>query len=308
MPTIGVSDRTTSEGLLIKRYASSIAGPRIVMMGGVHGDEAFGSVVVNAWQSHQDLANLRGCLELLAVANPYAWSANSRETPWDGKNLARCFPGSERGSLTDRLASNITSALFSGADLVIDIHSGGSNWDMPLFCGYLDDGSPAAKRAAEVAGRFGAPLTWRHLEVGPGRSLSAAAALGVSAIYIEAHGGGSILGSELDATVRGLDQVFKAMGSLPGEPAPQGPSTVLSGGDGNIDAAVKAGATGYVVTRANPGDEVSPDQCLAEIWSDEGEVVDRVTAPGAGYLMLLSRRRKVQVGDVVAMVAPQGPA
>jgi hypothetical protein len=52
--------------------------------------------------------------------------------------------------------------------------------------------------AAALERVFGAPLTWAHLSLSPGRSLSAAHSLSIPAIYAEASGGGEVRGTETD--------------------------------------------------------------------------------------------------------------
>ena len=63
------------------------------------------------------------------VANPLAYAARTPATPapLDGLNLARVFPGSARGTLTQRLAHHLLALVernVGADDLFIDLHSG----------------------------------------------------------------------------------------------------------------------------------------------------------------------------------------
>ena len=46
------------------------------------------------------------------------------------------FPGAPDGSPTEQIAHLLTQRLIDGVDLLIDLHSAGANFDMPLLCGY----------------------------------------------------------------------------------------------------------------------------------------------------------------------------
>ena len=110
-------------------------GPTVALLGGVHGDEDEGVLAV--WRVLRELegAALRGVVRAVAPANPSAWAAKSRFTPYDGGDLARAFPGDSGGGPTSTLADGIVGGCIDGADLLIDLHSAGVRYSMPLFCG-----------------------------------------------------------------------------------------------------------------------------------------------------------------------------
>src|SRR5699024_1395238 len=109
----------------------------------------------------------------------------------------RVFPGDPDGSPTERLAAQLTEELIRGSDLLIDLHSAGRGFDMPLLAGYHSAG-PLAQRAGAAARAFAAPLLWQHPSSSSGRSLSAAQALGIPSLYVEGRGGGRLRQRDLD--------------------------------------------------------------------------------------------------------------
>ena len=87
---------------------STKPGPTVAILGGVHGDEYEG-VIAALWLAKFLQSNLvGGNVRISAPAHPAAWHATLRESPIDGENLARVFPGSANGSATQRVAHEIT--------------------------------------------------------------------------------------------------------------------------------------------------------------------------------------------------------
>jgi len=277
------------------------AGPTVAILGGVHGDELEGVLAARRIARLLDPATLAGTVRLAAPAHPAAWQAVSRVSPVDGQNLARVFPGADDGTPTERVAAFLTARLIAGADLLIDLHSAGEGFDMPLLVGYHAGSGPVCDRAAAAAAAFGAPFLWQHPEESSGRSLSAAAAHGVPSLYVEGRGGGQVRRRDLDCYVDGVLRVLHHLGMTAA--APPASASVVVRGDGDTDGGIVAGAAGYLVTAAEVGDRVVADTVLAEVVDDHGTPLAAVRSPRDGVVMLLRRRSRVAAGDTVAIVA-----
>jgi predicted deacylase len=285
---------------LVRETLRGDTGPTVALLGGVHGDEPEGVAAVRAVLAALRRRELRGTVRAVAIANPLAHAADARCTPADDGDLARAFPGAEGAGPTPALAHALTAMAIAGADLLVDLHSAGRRYAMPLFCGYP---GAAAERAARA---FAAPLTWAHEAIGPGRSLSAAAALGVPAIYAESSGGGEVRGPELDALAGGVLRVLADAGMIDGAPPPSETTEpeVVRGGDGDLDRALSADVDGLLVTRSHAGARVRAGDSLAEVLDAAGTSLQTCTAPRDGIVMLLRRDARIRRGDGVALVAP----
>ena len=282
-------------------------GPVLSILGGVHGDELEGVLAARTVAGRlgtRTRGGLAGEVRIVAVSNPAAWRAGSRISPVDQLNLARVFPGRPDGTITERAAHAITAHVITGADLLVDLHSAGVAYAMPLFAGYVEDGSAVAARSRAAAYAFGAPLVWEHEGSGPGRSLSAAAALGVPAVYVEGSGGGGLIGDELDRYVDGVFRLLAWLGitDRPVDEVP--PPAVLRGDDGDVDSSLSCSFDGYCVTRVRPGQPVTAGQRLADILAEDATPLERIVAPRAGTVMMLRRRATVSAGDGIAMLGP----
>ena len=77
-------------------------GPRLWLSAVVHGPEATGTEVIRrVLREELDPTKLRGSIIALPIANPLAFQAATYDTPEDGYNLNRVFPGN-RPQTVDR--------------------------------------------------------------------------------------------------------------------------------------------------------------------------------------------------------------
>jgi predicted deacylase len=278
-------------------------GPTLALLGGVHGDEDEGVVAVHLLIRQLTELPLAGSVRAVAPASPAAWAAHSRASPLDGANLARCFPGDPRGGPTPALAAGITAQVIDGADLLIDLHSAGARYSMPLFAGFTRD-SDVAEASRRAALAFGAPLIWEHPHSPRGRSVSAAGERGVPAIYVECAGGGSIRAWELDAYLRGVLSVMAALDMV--SPSFRGDATAKPRfvyGAGDLDAGVKASHHGFFVTVVKAGAVVAAGAELGCVYDHQGSLLDEVRASREGIVMFLRRQARIQAGDVLFALA-----
>lgn len=103
-------------------------GPRLLVVGGIHGDEPSGALTAKALA--KDPVPKRGALLLLPEANPEALAAGERSQGAPAVDLNRTFPGTG----TSRPARIF--ALARSADLVLDLHEEGRAWteaDLPTL-------------------------------------------------------------------------------------------------------------------------------------------------------------------------------
>jgi len=279
------------------------AGPTVALLGGVHGDEYEGVIAARWLIAHLRSVLVKGSIRAAAPAHPAAWETTTRESPLDGKNLARVFPGNAEGTPTESVARELTERVLRGADLLIDLHSAGTNFEMPFLCGFQDDGGSVSATSRQLADVFAADFTWRHSgKPAPGRSLSAAFELGIPAIYTEGGGGRSVRFNELTGYTNGVLRVLRELSMVAGAPSPT-KSSIRVLGDGNTDIGVTSPASGFMVSRVESGEPCATGQALADIVDIDGKTIDQIRAPQAGYLMMRRREARVEVGDTALIFA-----
>jgi predicted deacylase len=290
-------------GAMLITLRGAQPGPTLALLGGVHGDEDEGVLAVHRVLQQIKGAPLTGTLRAVAPANPLAWAAQRRTNPLDDGDMARAFPGDPSGRPTSILAASITSEVISGATLLIDLHSAGLRYRMPLFCGFAR-GNAAAERSKRAALVFATPIIWEHADTAPGRSLSVAFEQEIPAIYAECSGGGSIRSSQLDAYVRGVLAVMTDLGMLPASyrrsPDTE-PHWVYGGGD--LDAGSQSKHNGLFVASNEAGAVIPEGGEIGRIYDYQGSELELIRAPFQGRVMFLRRQARIQVGDVLFALA-----
>lgn len=91
-----------------------------------------GAYAINKLMDSVLVDDLIGTLRIIPVANPLAMEVDSRVSPLDHLDLNRVFPGDHDGSHTERLADLIVKEALDDADVVLDLHGGGS-WCVNAF-------------------------------------------------------------------------------------------------------------------------------------------------------------------------------
>ncbi|NQV28218.1 MAG: succinylglutamate desuccinylase/aspartoacylase family protein [Rhodopirellula sp.] len=155
-------------------------GPTAVLSGGNHGDEYEGPVTLMNLFRELKLEDIRGRIIIIPMLNHPAVAAGTRLSPIDGVNMNRAFPGRSTDTITGMIAHFVATEVLPLADLVVDIHSGGSSMHMlpSVNMHRMDDVDQMARMLA--AGRvWGAPYVFLYRDVaGSGLLPSYAESLG----------------------------------------------------------------------------------------------------------------------------------
>ncbi len=278
-------------------------GPIVAILAGIHGDEYEGVIAALSLARELPGELLSGTVKIVSPAHPAAWQSCSRISPIDDANLARVFPGYQNGSATEQVAHVITEQVIKHADVLIDLHSAGTNFDMPFLCGFNAGANSWCQESERLANVFNADFTWHHNGApNYGRSLTVAYEQQIPAIYVEGHGGRSIRKTDLDGYTAGVRRVLQDLKMIPTAPR-VARDTIRVAGDGNTDAGLVASESGYLVTRVNVGDLVSNGDVIAEIIDISGVILSTLLAVQNSYVMLLRRDARVHVGDTICITA-----
>lgn len=285
-------------------------GPEtLAVLAGVHGDEPEGVIAARRLANRMATMRFSGTVLIVPVACPGAFAAGTRTSSVDGIDLARTFPGDERGSDTERVAHLLTEEVIARSTMLVDLHSAGKHYEMPLFAGaFAGDGETGA-RSASAAVAFGAPLVWFHDRLNPGRSISVAAERGIPAIYVETGGGGNLRPADLDAYVEGTLRVMQEMSMLSDVGAAaaerdESPQWAIRGGSGDIDAGLVSPFDGWCVPLVQVGQRVTATTIVAELVGEDGNESVPLLAGRDGSVLMLRRSARVSEGTLLALVGP----
>jgi predicted deacylase len=184
--------------------------PKVVLVAGVHGDEYEGQVALNRLISGIKADSLSKSVWIVPCANPLAYESASRFSPGDDNgNLANAFVTSQAITLTQAIAKSLERFVFSGASLVIDLHSGGTSL-MYRPCAILvrTTQQHLYARACDTLDKLGIEVAVVK-EFGGSTSFIAGAAFRMGAAYLalELGGGGGIDISTAESIRAGLEKV-----------------------------------------------------------------------------------------------------
>lgn len=294
-------------GVTVHRLDSGRPGPRLLVVGGVHGNE-IGGIVGAGRLTRQPWPLIAGSLEVVPVLHEAAHAAFVRTGPADDRDLARTFPGDPDGSPTERLAHLVLTQLITGADGLIDLHTSSPDADLPFFAGAYGDDSPVAQRSTAMARAFGLEVLWTHPTVGAGRTLSVAAERGIPAMYVESRTGGVLAEPVIAAYSEGVLRVCEAWGLLPAGTAPPGvPLRLWLHGSGDTDTFTPAERDGYFLAEVDLLDPVRAGDRIGRVIDFADRVVAPVLAAADGRVVFLRRAAKITAGTPLVSVCPEHP-
>ncbi|MEW5980038.1 MAG: succinylglutamate desuccinylase/aspartoacylase family protein [Acidobacteriota bacterium] len=201
---------------------NGLQGPaesNVVAFGGTHGNEYEGQVSVKRLCRDLDPAEMKGRVILIPQLSESACVANRRESPLDGVNMNRAFPGNIRGTISYRISNFVKTVIFPQVRVVLDIHSGGNEAIFPLCASFHPIADPVQRaEIVTVAQLFDTPFVMLY---------SSQMASGLLSDEAEAMGKITIGGEfgHAEATSRvgtlhayeGIRNVLRHYGLLPGD-------------------------------------------------------------------------------------------
>ena len=137
-----MADTTLQDTLRVHSFASTEPGPRLVVLGGVHGNETCGTVGIERTIAELDsgaLTLLRGELTLVPTANPLARRLLQREGE---RNLNRSFRPSDAPADYEARITNLLCPLLDRHDVLLDLHSFQSAGEAFSMIGPRDNAGP----------------------------------------------------------------------------------------------------------------------------------------------------------------------
>ena len=195
-----------SLSLPLHELVGEAGGPTVGISAAVHGDEGVGVEVIRRLFADSELEELRGRLVLLPVANPLAFQSNTRNTPLDMANLNRVFPGDPDGWLTEQMADVISREFLTRIEVHIDLHAGGL---YPIVDYVYQLNAPELSRAFGRRFLYAPP----HPYEGTSTEVSGKSA---KAVVVELGGGLTAQEPYVELALKGLKNVLRAAGALPG--------------------------------------------------------------------------------------------
>ena len=272
-------------------------GPVIFLSGAIHGDEIQGVEIIRRILNHPALTRLKGTLLAVPIVNSFGFLNHTRYMP-DRRDLNRCFPGSDRGSLASQVADIFFREIVLKCRFGIDFHTAALHrTNLPQI--RLAPDEPELLAMAEA---FAPPV----ILLSKLREKSLRLTAGEAGVKVLLYEGGEALRFDelsIDAAVRGALRVMSYLGMidpLAGKPLA---STVFS----DASAWVRAPESGILHTTRHIGDRVGKQEVVGVVADPLGTSSLPLVAEEDGIIVGRTNLPIVNRGDAVFHIARARP-
>jgi uncharacterized protein len=285
-------------------------GPVLYLGAAFHGDEVAGVEVVGRIAAETDPAQVSGTLIIVPVQNPLAFQVQHRffvghmlKSPMD-QNPAdpwASFPGDPQGNLAALIAHAIHDQWMRHAHYMIDVHTpttGGRYAPFaflpPTRCG------DAVKEAERLARAFGADYILANdkgMYVGDKNPHTILGERGVPAFGVEIGEGGRIDEADVERGLRGVRNVLRTVGMLPGRAETFGLQRVI-----RTMHVLRAARGGLLHLTVGLNDDVTAGQVVATVVNLFGEQVEEIRSTIAGPVVRVATMPIVSSGERVVQL------
>ncbi|MFT4629727.1 MAG: putative deacylase [Cryomorphaceae bacterium] len=268
-------------------------GPTLFVSAAVHGDEINGIEIIRRLLRLKSFKLSAGTLVLAPMVNVYGVLNQSRYMP-DRRDLNRCFPGSDKGSLAGIVAHTFLNQIVQHCDYGIDLHTGAIHRsNLPQIRANLKD-----QQTMRLAEAFGVPVLMNS-NLRDGSLRQAALESDTKILLYEA--GEALRFDELSirAGVRGILNVLHELEMTKVARRKTKATPYVA----NTSSWIRAPHSGIVKNLKNLGDHVEKGDDLAEIGSPLGEVFGLVKALRGGIVIGKQNIPLVQKGDAMFHIA-----
>lgn len=279
-------------------------GPTVLLSAGNHGDEYEGQVILHRLMQEFSAEDVQGRIILLPALNLPAVQARTRVSPLDQGNMNRSFQKDTTNGPTSAIAAFVKTHLLPMADVVLDLHSGGTASEY-VDCGFLCIGPDAAlnRTNTALAKAFGAPFTMVCQIDGTGGDFDTAAhLLGVRFLACELGGLGRFSQASFDV---GWHATLRVLAHLEMIDAASDPDATQFIDIREFSHFSTADHHGLVQMHVRIGETVQEGAHLATLFDlhNLGDIFAEFHANRTGVISILRRNPLVSPGDHICLVS-----
>jgi predicted deacylase len=272
-------------------------GPVIFLSGAIHGDEIQGVEIIRRILGHPALMKLRGTVLAVPIVNSFGFLNHTRYMP-DRRDLNRCFPGSDRGSLASQVADIFFREVVLRCRYGIDFHTAALHrTNLPQV-----RLAPDEPDLLSMAKAFAPPV----ILVSRLREKSLRLAAGEAGVKVLLYEGGEALRFEeasIDAAVKGTLRAMAHIGMIDPVPGKLAPPTVFS----DASAWVRAPESGILHTTRRIGDRVGKREVVGVVADPLGSSSLPLVSDEDGIIVGRTNLPIVNRGDAVFHIAKAKP-
>lgn len=285
-------------------------GPILYLGAAFHGDEVAGVEIVGRLAAEIATAEFAGTLIVVPVQNPLAFQVQHRffvghmlKSPMD-QNPAdpwASFPGDPKGNLAALIAHVIYDQLMRHAHYMIDVHTPTTGGRYAPFAFLPPTRCREAVNQAEALARaFGADYILANdkgMYVGDKNPHTILGERGIPAFGVEIGEGGRIDEEDVARGLKGIYNVLRKIGMLPGKAEALGLQRVI-----RTMHVLRAARGGILHLKVGLSDDVKAGQTVATIMNLFGEIVEEIRADIAGPVVRVATLPIVSSGERVVQL------
>jgi predicted deacylase len=277
-------------------------GPVLALMAGIHGCEYVPIIALQRLNRELEPEALSGSVILVLVAHMQSFLKRTEYyNPVDWHNLNRMFPGTPDGTMSQRIAYQITTQVIDKCDVLIDNHGGDANEDLAPFIFCTETGNPGIdKRMQAIAEVYGIQFIHKEktsLNDPPQLASTTAAVRGKPAITIESGKLGITNEKDITRVIRGSFNVMKHLKMVNGKP------------DKTVNPlwikeyiSIRSEHEGIYYPLVQSEEKVKKGQLLGKVTDFFGQTLQEARAPFDGMMMYIIATPPISTGEVLGAV------
>ena len=281
----------------------SMDGPVLALTAGIHGYEYPPVLALQRLRSQLDPKNIKGAVILVHVVNlPSFLKRTIYYNPFDWKNQNRVFPGKIDGTMTERIAYQITNEVLSKSDAHLDLHCGDGNEDLMTYLYYMETGKPELDRKTmDLATNFGFKVLI-HVTAGPEglpatTCANASLSMGNPALTVECGRLGRTDEEDIVAILKGCTNILKHLNMIDGQPELMfDPIWVKK------TTYIRSDHEGLFYPLTKGGAHVQEGELLGYLTDFFGNVLQKAIAPHDGIVMYVIATPPMSKGEPMVKI------
>lgn len=293
-------------------HVSKSEGPRVLVVGGTHGDEFEGQLATSCLIRRLPELPLTGTITVLPRHHPAACMAGTRRSPIDDADLNRLYTETKGRGASSVIANFVATHLLPEIDWLIDLHSGGATHEFVLSSNLQAKvGSTEDRELRPALRAFGAPYAIIFNDIGSdtmphlGTLEGAARALGVKCVSSELGGSARLTRASNQTAEHGLLDLLSYIGVLERRPGYREPCEPRFLRLDHADHYCRAPVSGLVVPMVELGQSVEAGELVAQVFPNDPfgmEPLD-VHAARSGVVAAIPTRAQFEEGEMVVAIA-----
>ncbi len=272
-------------------------GPVLLVSAAIHGDELNGVEIIRRLRMLKILERLRGTLMLVPIVNLFGFINKTRYLP-DRRDLNRCFPGVEKGSLASRFANLFFNEIARHSTHIIDLHTGAVHRDnLPQIRAALDNPEIEA-----MARAFGLPVIINAGQI-EGSLRCEAGKVGIPVLTYESGEALRLDEKCIVAGVRGIVNVMRTIEMLPQRKKTTRSSVLKEPFVALSTRWFRANADGLFRPMAKLGSHINKGDTIGVISAPVGQVETLLQSTRQGIIVGMNNMPLVNEGEALINVA-----